>query len=174
MKCHYDTRVLTNISTFEPMQGIHDLFDQFTRRVEGHVQQNNWEQRLTIPSNIGRGTVTRTRIRPGMEIMVTDITVRRAIRIHKQAMLLSWRMFEFIALFGESDGYGSIGGSMLLRRDDITKLQQTRELVQNHFEQLLSIRELAKRVGMNEFKLKKGFRELFGMTIACFYSSHFD
>ncbi|WP_052675805.1 hypothetical protein [Paenibacillus sp. IHBB 10380] len=53
---------------------IHDLFDQFTRLTEGHVQQNRWEQRLTIPSHIGKGSVTRTRIRPGMEIMYTDIT----------------------------------------------------------------------------------------------------
>ncbi|WP_311295020.1 AraC family transcriptional regulator [Paenibacillus sp. MER TA 81-3] len=29
----------------------------------------------------------------------------------------------------------------------------------------LAIRELAKQVGMNECKLKKGFRERFGMTI---------
>lgn len=51
---------------------IRDLFDQFTRLVEGHVQQNTWEQRLTIPSHIGKGSVTRTRIRPGMEIMEVE------------------------------------------------------------------------------------------------------
>ncbi|WP_289139410.1 AraC family transcriptional regulator [uncultured Brevibacillus sp.] len=258
---------------------IHDLFDQFTNMVEGHVQQNNWEQRLTIPSHIGKGSVTRTRIRPGMEIMMTDITFEQDMKLHiqescqlfelsycvsgdiycewngknshtrsqtgnvtfledvkvyeekkagvrnqlleirltpdellhyagdlteKQKMETWLRQYrgnidcypetpaiqrcvsemihcshlgtmkrlymeskalELIALFGESDGYGSVGGSMMLCREDITKLQQTHELVQNHFEQPLSIRELAKRVGMNEFKLKKGFRELFGMTI---------
>ncbi|MFB9750240.1 hypothetical protein ACFFNY_01530 [Paenibacillus hodogayensis] len=75
------------------------------------------------------------------------------------------KALEFIALFGESDGYGSVGGSVMLRHSDISKLQQARELVQKHFEQPLSIRELSKRVGLNEFKLKKGFRELFDMTI---------
>lgn len=258
---------------------IHDLFDQFTRMVEGHVQQSKWEQRLTIPSHIGKGSITRTRIRPGMEIMMTDITFEQDMKLQIQEscqlfelsycvsgeiyyewsgkktqtnsqignvtfledvqvyeekkagirnqlleirftpdellhyagdltekqQMETWlrhyrgnidrypdnpaiqrcvsemihcthigtmkrlymesKALEFIALFGESDGYGSVGGSMLLRRDDITKLQQVRELVQIHFEQPLSIRELAKRVGMNEFKLKKGFRELFGMTI---------
>jgi hypothetical protein len=33
---------------------IHDLFDQFTEQIEGHVEQNQWEQRLTIPSHIGK------------------------------------------------------------------------------------------------------------------------
>ncbi|MNI48691.1 Regulatory protein PchR [compost metagenome] len=75
------------------------------------------------------------------------------------------KALEFIALFAESDNYGSIGGNLTLRHDDITKLKRVHELVQIHYEQPLSIRELAKQVGMNEFKLKKGFRELFGMTI---------
>ncbi|MBP1989749.1 helix-turn-helix transcriptional regulator [Paenibacillus eucommiae] len=258
---------------------IHDLFDQFTILVEGTVQQNKWEQRLTIPPHIGKGSVTRTRIRPGMEIMYTDITFEQDMKLHiqeacplfelsycvsgdiycewngkeshtdiptgnvlfledvqvyeekkagirnklvevrltpnellhyagdlteKQQMgtwlthhrgnidrfpdtpaiqrcvsemihckhqgtmkrlYMESKALEFIALFGESDGYGSVGGSMTLRHDDITKLKQVHQLVQIHFEQPLSIRELAKRVGMNEFKLKKGFRELFDMTI---------
>ncbi|MCE5172360.1 AraC family transcriptional regulator [Paenibacillus profundus] len=258
---------------------IHDLFDQFTRKVEGRVQQHTWEERLTIPAHIGQGSVTRTRIRPGMEIMLTDITFEQDMKLHIQEacqlfelsycvsgeiycewngkksytdkqtgnvlfledvqvyeekkagirnQLLEIRLtpnellhyagdltekqqmetwlrhhrgnidrypdtpaiqkcvseiihctyqgtmkrlymeskaLEFIALFGESDGYGSVGGSMALRRDDITKLKRVHELVQIHVEQPLSIRELAKQVGMNECKLKKGFREMFGMTI---------
>ncbi|MEK3769331.1 AraC family transcriptional regulator [Paenibacillus sp. FSL R5-0887] len=258
---------------------IHDLFDQFTERIEGHVEHNQWEQRLTIPSHIGKGSVTRTRIRPGMEIMYTDITYEQDMKLHIQEacplfelsynlsgeiycewngkesytdkqmgnvlfledvqvyeekkagvpnqlleirfapsellnyagdlsetqQMETWlrhhrgnidrypdtaairkcvsemihctyhgtlrrlymesKALEFIALFGESDGYGSISDSMTLRHDDITNLKRVHELVQIHFEQPLSIRELAKRVGINEFKLKKGFRELFGMTI---------
>ncbi|WP_238177999.1 AraC family transcriptional regulator [Paenibacillus contaminans] len=258
---------------------IHDLFDQMTRRVDGRVQQNAWEQRLTVPSHIGEGSVTRTRIRPGMEIMITDITFKQdmKLRIQENCQLFelsycvsgeincewngkeshtvnqtgnvlfledvqvyeekkagirnqlleirltpnellhyagdltekrqmeTWlnrhrgnidrypdtsaiqrcvsemihcthqgtmkrlymesKALEFIALFGEADEYGTVGGKMLLRRDDITILKQVHELVQSHFEQPLSIRELARRVGMNEFKLKKGFRELFGKTI---------
>ncbi len=265
--------MLLNITT------IHELFDQFTRMVEGHVQQSNQEQRLTIPAHIGKGFMTRTRIRPGMEIMITDITFEEDMKLQLQEscqlfelsycvsgemnyewngkrsltssktgnvtfledvrvyeekkagirnqmveirltpdellyyagdltekrkmetwlthyrgnidrypdtpaiqrcvsdmmncthlgtmkrLYLESKALEFIALFGESDEYGTVGGSMTLRHDDRAKLQQTRELVQHHFEQPLSIRELSRRVGMNEFKLKKGFRELFGMTI---------
>ncbi|WP_235206656.1 helix-turn-helix transcriptional regulator [Paenibacillus tyrfis] len=258
---------------------IHDLFDQFTRMVEGQVQQKDREQRLAIPSHIGKGSVTRIQIRPGMEIMTTDVTFEQDMKLQIQEscqlfelsycvsgeihcewngkkshtiaqtgnvlfledvrvceekkagirnqlleirfapdellryaedltekrkmetwlkhhrgnidqypitpaiqrcvsdmihcthlgtmkrLYMESKALEFIALFGESDGYGAVGGSMMLRRDDISKLRHAHELVQQYFEQPLSIRELSKRVGMNEFKLKKGFRELFGMTI---------
>jgi len=80
-------------------------------------------------------------------------------------LYLESKALEFLALFGESDGYGHVGGNMMLRRSDIFKLELAHELVQEHFEQPLSIRALSKRIEMNEFKLKKGFRELFGMTI---------
>ncbi|GEB32231.1 helix-turn-helix domain-containing protein [Brevibacillus parabrevis] len=258
---------------------IHDLFDQFTEMVEGQVQQKAWEQQLTIPAHIGKGKITRTQIRPGMEIMLTDITyhqdmqlqiqescqlfelsycvsgeihcdwnsknshtlsqtgnvlfledvrvceekkagirnqllevrftpdelLRYAEDVTEQRKMESWlkhhrgnidqypntpaiqrcvsemihcshlgamkrlymesKALEFLALFGESGGYGDVGGDIMLRREDISRLQQAHALVQQHLEQPLSIRELAKRVEMNEFKLKKGFRELFGMTI---------
>jgi hypothetical protein len=63
---------------------IHDLFDQFTEHIDGHVEQNKWEQLLIIPSHIGKGSVTRTRIRPGMEIMYTDITYEQDMKLHIQ------------------------------------------------------------------------------------------
>ncbi len=258
---------------------IHDLFDEYTRLVKGAVQQNQWEQKLIMPAHIGSGSITRTHIRPGMEIMLTDVTFAQDMKVNieegcqlfelsycasgeiycewsgkhsitqakngnvlyledvrvneeKKAgvrnhlveirftpegllhyavdssernkmerwlkhyrgniddysitpaiqkcvaemmhcshngsmkrLYMESKAMEFIALFSETDGYGVIGGSLLLQRDDMIKLQLARELVQKHFEQPLSIRELAKRIGMNEFKLKKGFRELFGMTI---------
>ncbi|WP_282935191.1 AraC family transcriptional regulator [Paenibacillus sp. RC67] len=258
---------------------IHHLFDGFTKLVNGHVEHKEWEQHLSIPSHIGKGSVRRTRIRPGMEIMVTDITFEQDMKLHIQEacplfelsyclqgsiycawngkesytepqtgnvlfmedelvyeekkagvrnLLLEVRLsprelfhyagditekhkmetwlhrhkgnidaysftpaihkcvsdiihctyngtmkrlyieskaMEFIALFGELDGQGAMGGNHFLRRDDIAKLNMARDLVVHHFEHPLSIRDLARRVGLNEFKLKKGFPELFGMTI---------
>ncbi len=260
---------------------IHDLFDQFSKRVDGKVEQNNWEQRLTIPEHVGRGTVTRTRIRPGMELLYTDVTYAEDMKLQIQedcslfelsyslsgdiycewngkhsytkqqtgnilfledvrvyeekragirnqllelrltpnellfyagdlterSKMESWlkrhkdrideypvtiamqqcvremvecsiqgsmkrlylesKALEWLALFGESDGYGALEGASKLRlsRDDIQKLEQVRELVCEYFEQPLSIREIAKRVGINEFNMKKGFREWSVITI---------
>lgn len=258
---------------------VHHLFDQFTEHLNGQVQQQDWEQHLTIPPHIGKGTVIRTRIRPGMEVVVTDITFEQDMKlriqeacqlfelsyclngeiycewngreshtdkltgnvlffedelvyeekkagirnqlleirlspqelfhyagditekhrmeawlkrykgnidryhdtpaIHKcvsdlmnctyngamKRLYMESKAMEFIALFGESDGYGIVGENHFLRRDDISKLNLARDLVVHHFEQPMSIQELSRKVRLNEFKLKKGFRELFGMTI---------
>lgn len=258
---------------------IHDLFDQFTTMLNGDVQQRDWEQYVAIPEHIGSGHVTRSQIRPGMEIMITDVTFKqdmlltiqeccelfelsycvsgeincewngkssqtlahtgnvlflKDVQVYEQKkagvrnhllevrfapeqllryaesqaetqkmeswlshhrgnidaypnspaivqcvtemlhcphfgamkrLYLEGKSLELIALFGESDGYGSMDGRMQLHRSDLSKLHHAHALVQMHFEQPLSIRELSKQIGMNEVKLKKGFRQLFGMTI---------
>lgn len=63
---------------------IQDLFDQITGLVEGDVRHGGSDQMLAIPSHIGKGSVTRTRIRPGMEIMLTDITFEQDMKVQIQ------------------------------------------------------------------------------------------
>ncbi|MCY9517680.1 helix-turn-helix transcriptional regulator [Paenibacillus apiarius] len=260
---------------------IHDYFERFTELVNGQVHHHHgaWEQQLAIPEHIGKGSVGRVRIRPGMEIIISDITFKQDMKLRIQeacrlfelsycvsgeiycewdgkeshtdkrtgnvlfledvqvyeekkaglrTQLLEIRLspgelfryaadaaekhkmetwlqrhkgsidrypdspaiqrcvselmhctykgpmkrlymeskaMEFIALFGEIEGLDVVGGNCFLRRDDIEQLNMARQLVLNHFEKPLSIRELSRLAGLNEFKLKKGFRELFGMTI---------
>lgn len=52
-----------------------------------------------------------------------------------------------------------------LRPADIERLHQVKDLVRSHMRQPLSLMELARRTGLNEFKLKRGFRHLFGATV---------
>ncbi|UQZ82248.1 Regulatory protein PchR [Paenibacillus konkukensis] len=260
---------------------VHDLFDQLAGLMDGSVRQQRhaWEQRIDIPSRIGRGSVTRTLIRPGMEIMYTDAVFEQNIRLHIQEacqlfeisyclsgeiysewdgkraytghetgsvlfledvlvyeekkagiphqllevrltpsellhyagdaaerrQMESWlsrhrggidrypdtpairkcisdmihctykgamkrlylesKALEWIALFGEADCGDSSSGGIVLKKEDLEKLKQVELLVERHYEQPPTIRELARQVGMNEFKLKKAFREWSGMTI---------
>ncbi len=48
---------------------------------------------------------------------------------------------------------------------DRKKLIEAKELLTAHLNQPPTINTLAKRVGLNEYKLKKGFKELFGTTV---------
>jgi AraC-like DNA-binding protein len=54
---------------------------------------------------------------------------------------------------------------LTVRLDDVDKLYEVKRVVEQHLTRQHSLRELARQVGLNEFKLKKGFRELFGTTI---------
>jgi AraC-like DNA-binding protein len=52
-----------------------------------------------------------------------------------------------------------------LRSDDIQRLHQAREILIKHPTEPPSLIELARQVGLNDRKLKQGFRQLFGTTV---------
>ena len=52
-----------------------------------------------------------------------------------------------------------------LRPDDIDRIVAVREWLTGHFLEPVTLVNLAQLAGLNDFKLKKGFRELFGTTV---------
>jgi AraC-like DNA-binding protein len=55
--------------------------------------------------------------------------------------------------------------NLAVKLNDMDKLYEVKRLVEQHITHQHTLRELSRQVGLNEFKLKKGFRELFGTTI---------
>ncbi|MDB5197290.1 MAG: AraC family transcriptional regulator [Flaviaesturariibacter sp.] len=55
--------------------------------------------------------------------------------------------------------------------DDREKIMRAREVLLQHIGEPLTIKELSRKVAINECYLKKGFKELFGTTIFDFYQS---
>ncbi|MEM8611828.1 MAG: AraC family transcriptional regulator [Cyanobacteria bacterium P01_H01_bin.105] len=57
-----------------------------------------------------------------------------------------------------------------LKSDDIHRLYQARHILLTDIEHPPSLMELARQVGINDFKLKRGFRQIFGTTVfGCLY-----
>ncbi|MEM8613065.1 MAG: AraC family transcriptional regulator [Cyanobacteria bacterium P01_H01_bin.105] len=52
-----------------------------------------------------------------------------------------------------------------LRSADMERLQLARDMLQQQFDQPPSLLELARQVGLNDYKLKQGFRQVFGTTV---------
>ncbi|MBE9160703.1 helix-turn-helix transcriptional regulator [Nodosilinea sp. LEGE 06152] len=52
-----------------------------------------------------------------------------------------------------------------LKPDDIERLYYAREILKQHLNNPPSLNGLARQVGLNEFTLKQGFRQLFGTTV---------
>lgn len=52
-----------------------------------------------------------------------------------------------------------------LKDTDREKLHTVKEVLQNTFLETYSLQSIAKMAGINEFKLKKGFKEIFGNTV---------
>ncbi|MES2265927.1 MAG: AraC family transcriptional regulator [Bacteroidota bacterium] len=52
-----------------------------------------------------------------------------------------------------------------LSREDINRLQEARAYITHNLQTPCSLIELARKTGLNDFKLKKGFKALFGNTV---------
>ncbi|OKS86583.1 helix-turn-helix transcriptional regulator [Mucilaginibacter polytrichastri] len=50
-------------------------------------------------------------------------------------------------------------------KEDVSRLEDARTLVEQNLQTPCSLIELARKTGLNDFKLKKGFKELFGHTV---------
>ncbi|PUZ26984.1 AraC-type DNA-binding protein [Chitinophaga costaii] len=60
---------------------------------------------------------------------------------------------------------------MMLKKKDQEILANARNLLLKNIDEHISTLELARRIGMNDFKLKRGFKQLFGTTIFEFVST---
>lgn len=87
----------------------------------------------------------------------------------KDLFLLS-KSIELLVLQAEQFE-GKTAASFIQKSSDKQKLIEAKELLNTRLEDPPTIVELAKLVGLNEFKLKKGFKELFGTTIFGFIHS---
>jgi len=59
----------------------------------------------------------------------------------------------------------SIKSSFSLKEEDMLKIKHARKLVETDLQKPISLMELSRKVGINDFKLKKGFKELTGETV---------
>lgn len=100
-----------------------------------------------------------------------------AMKVSLQAMLhcpykglvkrlfLEGKLLELVALQLEQIEQSRSGRSPSLRNADIDKLMAVREWLEANFLQPVTLGEVARLAGLNDFKLKKGFRELFHTTV---------
>lgn len=52
-----------------------------------------------------------------------------------------------------------------VKKDDIDKILQAKSLIESNIQKPYSLVELSRKVGINDFKLKKGFKEIIGCTV---------
>ncbi|MEO0901904.1 MAG: AraC family transcriptional regulator, partial [Bacteroidota bacterium] len=55
--------------------------------------------------------------------------------------------------------------SPTLKKEDVEKMYEVKELLDLNFKKTDTLTNLAKKVGTNEYTLKKGFKELFGTSV---------
>ena len=90
------------------------------------------------------------------------------IYINAQTQMLL--LYSMDCMVGEKQ-LDTINCKFLANEADREKILNARELLIQHIGEPITIRELSRKVAMNECYLKKGFKEMFGSTIFDFYQS---
>jgi AraC family transcriptional regulator len=90
------------------------------------------------------------------------------IYINAQSQMLL--LYSLECMVGEKE-VESFQCKFLANEADREKIVQAREILLSHIGEPLTIRELSRKVAINECYLKKGFKEMFGTTIFDFYQS---
>lgn len=96
----------------------------------------------------------------------TDSLENIFINAQTQMLLL----YSLECMLGEKE-VDSFQCKFLSNEADRDKISLAREILLEHIGEPLTIRELSRKVAINECYLKKGFKELFGTTIFDFYQS---
>lgn len=79
-------------------------------------------------------------------------------------------LYSLDCMIGEKE-IDTINCKFLANEADRDKIVKAREVLIQHIGEPITIRELSRKVAMNECYLKKGFKEMFGTTIFDFYQS---
>jgi len=81
-------------------------------------------------------------------------------------MFLEVKLLELLSLQFEEDKRQSVLQPCICKSPgDVDKIQQAKRFILENYQNPPTIKELARIVGTNEFKLKSGFRELFGNSV---------
>lgn len=102
---------------------------------------------------------------PKMEKTIFEISCRNAFT-HPETLFLESKILELLSYQIEALIYlGKRERKSTLSDEDIQRIYGARDILLANIKEYQGIVKLARRLGINDFKLKKGFRELFGTTV---------
>jgi AraC-like DNA-binding protein len=103
-------------------------------------------------------------LNPGMIIIVNQLLQcsfnRDVARFYIEAKVMEL----LIMVLDHVSGNNTIA-PIKLSKYDIDRLHEAKQILLGDFENKISLVQLARKVGINDFKLKKGFKHLFGSTV---------
>jgi AraC family transcriptional regulator len=91
------------------------------------------------------------------------------IYINAQVQMLL--LYSLECMLGDGKEVETFHCKFLTKESDREKIMKAREILLQHIGEPITIKELSRKVAINECYLKKGFKELYGTTIFDFYQS---
>ena len=151
-----NTQVWQNMAAFQ----VNISNSWYRERIASHVRENGMSSafRLEASDGLMNSTMTKT-IREMMECPYEGST---------RMIFLEGKVLELLA---SQIGMSKFEKEKPFNSYDIQALHYAREIIEKNFSNGISLKELARAVGVNEFKLKKGFKLLFGTPVHAYLIS---
>lgn len=146
------------------------FFIQFTRNAFLQMTHNASEElnRFNDDVKLGRSTLLTNNNLPltaNMVYLINSIVSCKYQDNLKKMFLLS-KSIEFLVLQAAGCYQSESSGSQYIKtKQDRDCLMYANEYLMSHLDSPPTLSELARIAGINEFKLKRGFKELFGNTV---------
>lgn len=126
----------------------------------------NFRHRSTFTKTIPLCNRTRSLLEGLLNHNYTDTLENIYVNAQTQMLLL----YSLDCMLGEKE-INTISCKFLANEADREKIVKAREILIQQIGEPITIKDLSRRVAINECYLKKGFKELFGTTIFEFYQS---
>ncbi|MDP4128739.1 MAG: AraC family transcriptional regulator [Bacteroidota bacterium] len=122
------------------------------------------------PSSFSKILSLCSRIRTLLEAVLNHTYTDSLDTIYINAQTQMLLLYSLECMLGEKE-VEAFQCKFLANEGDREKITMARKILLDHIGEPLTIRELSRKVAINECYLKKGFKELFGTTIFDFYQS---
>ncbi len=103
-------------------------------------------------------------LNPGMIIIVNQL-LQCSFSPDVAKFYIESKVMELLIMALDHVSGNHIIAPIKLSKYDIERLHEAKQILLGDFENKISLVQLARKVGINDFKLKKGFKHLFGSTV---------
>ena len=140
--------------------------------IKGQIKKGSGNDLLNFSRNrsFSRAIPVNGKIRTALETLLTNdySDTLENIFINAQTQILL--LYSLEGIMGEKEQEDEIPACKFLTNDaDRDKIIRAREILLEHIGDPITIKELSRKVAINECYLKKGFKVMFGSTIFDFY-----
>jgi len=142
--------------------GVELTEDRLERMLSGHPEYEGLSGRVAAMGS-GFHVLGRWSLSPSFRILAAQVLNCSLTGLNRKLFMES-KALEIIALQLDRLTRGE-GGAVPLTRSDVERLHEARRILFERMEEPPGIKALSSLVGINEFKLKRGFREVFGDSV---------
>ncbi|MEZ4950078.1 MAG: AraC family transcriptional regulator [Saprospiraceae bacterium] len=103
---------------------------------------------------------------------ILNQVIHHGFKGHLEHVYLKAKSLELLALCLDQYDQAFTGEKVIKTEADKSKIIKVRDLLLKDFQETPTLSELSKLTGLNEFKLKNGFKEVFGTTVFAYLFEH--